>query len=764
MANSRRGPFGVRLPQLPLAVALTATLWSGACKEASAPLLPGIVERISADIVAGQVATQHRFSVLVTDINDTPVPNTTVAWTADGGGSVDPPSSTTNSAGEAHADWSFGTVPGSYAITATVEGVTPLVYSTNAGAGPPASISPHGSPGQSASVGATIFPGPAVIVHDAFGNGVPDVEVQFVVTAGGGSTPSAPRLTNLGGVATAEGWTLGAQPGANTLVARVSPLPDVTFSITGRFFSLSFGGIQLNQGTQTLQGDIPAVAGRPALLRVIVRSDQPNSLNPMVRLRLFAGNTLIREDLLQRNANGVPVNPDLSDPAQSWNVVLPASDIVPNLRAEAYVDQDATVPDVATAQMTSVPLNPVTLAPLRIVFIPVHSTIRNATGNISVSNVDAFLTATRQWIPSSTILPSFHSTYTTGLDLSLRDAWSLLLAELQVIRILEGATDEYYHGIIPNFPGIALGGLAFRPSSPASLSRTGLTYDGTLSGTSVTLPHELGHNLGRRHAPCGGPDGVDPLYPHSGALIGALPFDIVTSQLMPAGPLRDFMSYCHPRWASDYTYDGILQWRLEDPYARFGALPPAAELGRQEGLLLWGTIGANGVTLNPAFSLSARPALPESNGPNQLRGVATDGTVLFAYGFSATPIADAADGMEEGFTYFVPLSTASIDRLDRIELVTPRGQVVNRSSGAAGVLADAVQSQVTMEARTGDLFRMRWDSGRFPMALVRDAITGQVISIARGGDVDVSSNNRTQAQLEVYLSDGVRSTSAVRRQ
>ena len=47
---------------------------------------------------------------------------------------------------------------------------------------------------------------------------------------------------------------------------------------------------------------------------------------------------------------------------------------------------------------------------------------------------------------------------------------------------------------------------------------------------------------------------------------------------------------------------------------------------------------------------------------------------------------------------------------------------------------------------------LRWDGERFPMALVRDATTGRVVSFARGGEVRVP---RDGDALEVSLSDGV---------
>ena len=69
----------------------------------------------------------------------------------------------------------------------------------------------------------------SVLVRDAAGSPVPGVTVTFQVTAGGGSVGASAR-TNSSGVATAS-WTLGPEPGVNTLVAMVPSLDPVTFSV-----------------------------------------------------------------------------------------------------------------------------------------------------------------------------------------------------------------------------------------------------------------------------------------------------------------------------------------------------------------------------------------------------------------------------------------------------------------------------------------------------------------------------------------------------
>lgn len=97
----------------------------------------------------------------------------------------------------------------------------------------------------------------------------------------------------------------------------------------------------------------------------------------------------------------------------------------------------------------------------------------------------------------------------------------------------------------------------FPPHTPTSSSR----FD--WPGAGVTLAHELGHNQGRRHVDCGEPENTDPHYPYSTDQIantGAdsyYGFDPKTRTPIEPDDAADYMSYCRPRWTSDYTWRAI---------------------------------------------------------------------------------------------------------------------------------------------------------------------------------------------------------------
>lgn len=98
----------------------------------------------------------------------------------------------------------------------------------------PANVAANGSSTFNSTAGVPLAGSlPSVKVTTASGTAVPDVDVVFAVTAGGGSIGGANAKTNADGIATVFSWTLGPVAGTNTLTATVSGLTPVTFTATG---------------------------------------------------------------------------------------------------------------------------------------------------------------------------------------------------------------------------------------------------------------------------------------------------------------------------------------------------------------------------------------------------------------------------------------------------------------------------------------------------------------------------------------------------
>jgi hypothetical protein len=722
-------------------------------------------------------------SVVVNDRHGNPVAGAAVVFAVvDGGGSIAARDAVTDAGGAATAGmWTLGTTAGGNTLSAAVGALEAVVMTTVGTPGPPAALAVAAGGTQTGAAGIGVPVRPSVVVHDAHENPVPGVVVHFAGATGGGVVSGGQQVTGENGVATVEAWTLGPAFGPQSLTATVPGLAPLAFTAdavdpTGNF-NLFIESVQINQGGQSADGSIGGVAGRPALLRVVARASALNVYAPQLRVRLYQGGTLMREVLLPAPGVGVPVAPDLNVLNHTWNLPLTAAEVVDGLAVEAMLDPAESIP-VRTRADNRFPRSAAlhsfdvrSMAPLRIVFIPIHDTLRGRTGSITSGNRDAFLEATRKWFPVSAIESTVRTPYTTGLDLSTAGGWSTLLGEIQALRTVEGATDAYYHGIVGDFANIAYGGLAYAPTLPTSPFRSGLSYD-RMPDSPETIAHELAHNLGRLHAPCGGPGFLDWSYPYADARLGAPSFDIHAGTLRADAELRDYMSYCYPGWTSDYTYRALLQWRRADPLAQSGAALPASygeragvtgAHARTGGLLVWGRIAANGVTLNPAFAIDAAPRLPDSPGRNVLLGTAADGRELFRISFDGVAVADGADPDERHFAWFIPLGPAEIGALARIDLTTPAGSASRESQAGLAGAGHTPDAEIRVEAASGDRIRVEWDDARYPMALVRDPRTGQVLSFARGGTALMGGGALAPGQLEVIVSDGVHSRAARRR-
>jgi len=713
--------------------------------------------------------------VRLVDSNGVAVAGVVVNFRAEPAGTVSPASVTTDAAGRARPQsWVLGTTAGVNALVATAPGAAERRFLVTANPGPPSQLLAASATSQSATAGTAVAAPPSVRVNDSFGNAVAGVPVTFTVEQGGGLVSGSPAVSDVNGVATLGAWTLGTAPGPNALQAGASGTGSVTFTAQGLdALALSIDAVQLNQSMQNTAGNLPAVAGRPGLLRIVLRADRPNLETPDVRVRLFRDGVQQWERILPARVVGVPTNPALWVENQTWNIALTAAEVQPGIAIEAVADPQQTI-TLANREATrfprgggQAPLDVRVLAPLELRFIRIEAS-RNGgvVANITNDSLGTFASSTRKWLPVGGIEASLRSAiFVTDLNLTSEDNVRLLLGDIRTLRIAEAIGREYFHGIMPAISGLPVAGMAYLASSPGSLSsRVGLSYD-RMTDAAETVAHELGHNMGRRHAPCNDPGDLDPNFPYADGGIGNAGYDIDDRVLRGPGGISDFMGYCRPRWISDYNYAAILDWRRSDPTA-FQPVPgepdPLADVLGQPGpgVLVWGRVSAGGVELNPVFSLEARPVLPEAEGAHVVRGFAADGALLFDLSFAGESVPHASDPSERHFGFFVPLAPAQIARLQRVELVSPHGAATQASAVEhAAVAADrpaTVRSAVTGERLPGGGLRLRWDAASRPMAMVRDRHSGAVLGIGRSGDLRFSAESLAGAAPEVLLSDGVR--------
>jgi hypothetical protein len=473
---------------------------------------------------------------------------------------------------------------------------------------------------------------------------------------------------------------------------------------------------------------LPLVADRAGLLRVFVTANEPNAVRPIVRLhyRHHAGP---EATVVLAGPDAVPLAVDEGVLDQTFHAALDADLLRPGL--EAYVV--VSLADEADPSNNRYPAEgfwvpEVVAAPAaRFTLVPIA--YRGATP--AVGDGSAYLGLTERMFPLAAVDVEVRAPYAFGGDLGTGTGWGQLLQELTSLRVADGS-DRHYYGIVdPGYAG-GVSGIAWVGYRPVAVGWHHLP-----SG-AVVATHELGHNWGRGHAPCG--VSADPGYPYPGAAIGVWGFDRATGQLKSPSGHVDVMSYCSPVWTSDYTYRGVLEYRAAYGYALSGLAAAAPTTV----LLASGRLEGDAVELDPLFVLDGVPH-PVGAGPFALVGLAADGRELLRVSFDAAEVS-----LEHGraFHLAVPVAAETAAGLRAVRVERDGRVVAERRVGIRTSAASHSEAAVQPDGRV----TIVWDAAAFEEVLVRDGEGGPVLGRDRSGRLSVRPSGRV---LELLLSDGV---------
>ena len=487
----------------------------------------------------------------------------------------------------------------------------------------------------------------------------------------------------------------------------------------------------LTQAVQSSEFPVPLVAGERALLRVFPTARQATTEGiPAVRARFFVAGRETHVEHISGKSAPIPVEVDESSLSKSANAEIPGEVIQPGLEMVIEVDPEGTLDDElgiarripATGRLAvdvrTMPLFHLTLIPF--IWSQTHD-------SSIVSLVDAMeadpenhemLEETRMLLPVGALDVTAHDPV-----LSSSNSAYDLRRNAQAIRAMEGRRTGHYMGMMA------------RPVTGAA----GIAYIGDRVSFSIPFPtviaHELGHNMSLFHAPCGGAGGPDPSYPYPDGSTGAWGYDFRDGgRLVHPREGRDLMSYCNPRWISDFSFTNALRYRLFDEGAQAGL---AATASATRSLLIWGGIRADSVPyLEPAFILEAPSALPESTGEHRISGHARDGSRLFSFSFAMPEAADG-DG-SSSFAFVLPVRSAWEGSLASITLTGPGGSA-------------------TLDADSNE-----------PMVILRNSRNGQVRAILRDPASAMRSGAVAAGQaagsgMETLFSRGIPGSAAWRR-
>jgi hypothetical protein len=211
------------------------------------------------------------------------------------------------------------------------------------------------------------------------------------------------------------------------------------------------------------------------------------------------------------------------------------------------------------------------------------------------------------------------------IDVSVRAAlnvadardWPAMLDKVRARREADAPADDvYYYGIVKPVATrveycmgqssctVGLGYLVSDATGSQAPLRAAVGLGFADRESAETMLHELGHNHGRQHAPCGVMDtaSLDPAFPSYRGAIGGRGWDNRRGVLIDSDT-ADLMGYCAPKWIGAYTYGGV----LARAFAVSGVAASAFKLQSTESKWLVLLSDARGMRWGTPFT---RPAPP----------------------------------------------------------------------------------------------------------------------------------------------------------
>ncbi len=327
-------------------------------------------------------------------------------------------------------------------------------------------------------------------------------------------------------------------------------------------------------GVAVAEPNGPIIANRPAYVRVYVKAlgAKPPVVSGELRVKRAGREDLVLADLGRRTTREL----DEANEESTLNFTIAAEDMTADASFSVKAGLLPTSADVVTFPTDGAAMSlgaKTSSQVLRVRVVPVsYQAVPGEVLMPDVTSLEAYKQTLYKMYPVASIEMSVREPVPwTAVIAANGTGWDALLSNILETRRADKADrDLYYVGLFTPKPSLqefcAQGGCVLGLAPLAQEFETGLRAAivlGYSANAGGTMAHELAHTMGRGHAPCGSPAGVDEDFPYPAASIGVFGFDIVKKKLLdPAKYYRDMMSYCSPEWISDYTYRGLFE-RME---------------------------------------------------------------------------------------------------------------------------------------------------------------------------------------------------------
>ena len=464
------------------------------------------------------------------------------------------------------------------------------------------------------------------------------------------------------------------------------------------------------QAVQSRSHPVPVVAEKEALLRVFVTATRTTTETlPPATATFYVDDDETYSVEIDGRSEPIPTEIDEGSLDRSLNVTIPDSVIEEGLSVVIEIDPDSTIDaEILTAKripesgeldlgVEGVPDFELTAIPFLYTADPDSSVIEDVEGMADDEEDHELLHETYDLLPIEEMSVEDHA----PVEIASRSGFAVL-ARTRAIRAAESGSG-YWMGLMPSFSDVRGVADGIPGTSSASVTKAWI------------VAHELGHNLSLRHAPCGGAGGSDPAYPYEGGGIGAWGYDHRGESLIDKDEAKDVMTYCGPRWISDYHFTNAFGHRTVQEMSHGEARSRTGP-----SLLVWGSRSPSGeLSMDPALLVEGRSLLPEARGDYTLTGLDAEGRELFSISFEMDEPADAEEGTGI-FVFLLPVEPGW-EALASLVLAGPGGALFTLDGDTEATMA------LIRDARSGQVRAIRGDFAERP-----SAPPGHVVRWSRG--------------------------------
>lgn len=518
-------------------------------------------------------------------------------------------------------------------------------------------------------------------------------------------------------------------------------------------FSISH--VEISQAVQKVDNSVPLVSGRSTLMRVfavLATGDSPGN----IIVSLTASRNAVPLGSVTSAQGSVPLSPSRGNFNSTFNLLLPSSWLSGDVVIVAKVDAGDSVSESDennNTLQTAVSFNVVPRLDVRIV--PINYTHQGGTdpGGYPGQADDRIKDWISRAFPVDQVNASFRTPY-LGFqgNLDQGSEWNRLLDDVSDLKLFDGApSSQFYYGLVPILNGgnqwfnsgiAGIGWIGYRAAVGLNLP--------SLDGTGILAGHEIGHNMGRRHAPCG-VTGTDTSYPYAGASIGeyGIEIDGTTASLLGPSNYVDMMSYCSPEWVSDYTYVAL--------YNNQRAVGLTETRPSEHGLIVRARLDDGGfASIKPVYALKHIPFEEPTYSRYQIHLLDNSGAILAT---RQAAVLEATEDQVSSTAFYasfpIPDGQVATIQLARLGEVMEQRQLATTAAAPASQVilreGNTTNSLAWGSPDTPAVVRYTADDGESWMTLGLDMLGGQL-------EFDRQMLPQGAGRFEVVLADSVQTS------